>query len=309
VASLVSGFGQRGGLLGGQDPGDGWRIGGITQPGANGASTTTLRQDARLVQQAFQTLNSSFLSAAAALRLTATSTAGPTQAGLDAYNSAIASAISNLNTSIGTALGNLPNTGAALISTIQGYTATLQTELQSAGTGLANNTNSAVLSLKREAYSYISTAQYQSTSAILNDQPAAGITQATQRTYNQAANTAYQAFNLSISSAKQAAISAGTTLDSTAVQTAVSTLQTALTSALSGLGTQFTSSTFNPASAVATQLSTLQSQLLAITAPTTGSNSSARIFSRTVSFVISSNFSAINQAVATAIQNYNNSLL
>ena len=64
------------------------------------------------MQQAFQTLNSSFLSATAALRQTASATAGPTQAGLTAYNSAIASAITTLNSSISTALGNLTNTGA-----------------------------------------------------------------------------------------------------------------------------------------------------------------------------------------------------
>ena len=64
------------------------------------------------MQQAFQTLNSSFLSATAALSQTATTTSGPTQAGLDAYNSAMASAITTLNSSISTALGNLPNTGA-----------------------------------------------------------------------------------------------------------------------------------------------------------------------------------------------------
>jgi hypothetical protein len=308
VASLLGGFGLRGGFSGELNFGFRGGIGGVTEPGHGQASTSTLRQDARSMQQAFQTLDASFLSAAAALRLTATSTAGPTQAGLDAYNSAIASAISTLNASISTALGNLPNTGAALISTIQGYTATLQTELQSAGTGLANNSNAAVLSLKREGYSYIGSVQGQTISTILNDQPAGSITSATQQTYNQAVNTAYQAFNLSINNAKQASISAGTVLDSTAVQTAVSTLQTALTSAINGLG-QLSSSSYDPTSAVTSQLSTLQSQLLAITAPTAGNYFSVRAFSRAVSSVVFSNLNTINQTVATAIQNYNNSLL
>ena len=166
-----------------------------------------------------------------------------------------------------------------------------------------------MLSLKQEANSYIRNAQNQSTSAILTNQPAGSLTSATVQTYNQAVNTAYQAFNLSISNAKQTAISAGAKLDSAAVTSAVSTLQTALTSAITGLGTQFTSSTYNPTSTVTTQLSTLQDQLLAIAAPTAGSNSSARIFSRAVSSVVSTNLNTVNQTVATAIQNYNNSLV
>jgi hypothetical protein len=316
LGSFLGGLEQRGGLLGGRDFGGGYGygghgggLGGITQPGSGAASTSTLKQDARLVQQAFRTLNSSFLSAAAGLRQTATSTAGPTQAGLDTYNAAISTATSKLNSSIGAALGNLTNTGSALVSTIGGYTATLQTELQSAGGGLASSTNQAVLSLKQEANSYIRNTLNQTTGAILTNQPSGSLTRSTLQTYNQALGTAYQAFNQSIANAKQTAISAGARLDSTAVQSAVSSLQTALTSAINGLGTPFSSSTYNPTSTVTAQLSTLQTQLLAITAPMAGSNSSAWLFSRSVSSVIRSNLGTINQAVATAVQGYNNSLV
>ena len=89
----------------------------------------------------------------------------------------------------------------------------------------------------------------------------------------------------------------------------MSTLQKALTSAFNGLGTQFTSSTYNPTSTVTTQSTNLTNQLLAIVVPTAGSKSSARFFSRAVSSVVAQNLSTINTAVATAIQNYNNSLL
>ena len=105
-------------------------------------------------------------------------------------------------------------------------------------------------SLKQEANSYIRNAQSQSINAILTNQPTGSLTSATLQTYKQAVNTAYQAFNLSISNAKQTAISAGTQLDSSAVKSAVSTLQSDLTSAIQGLGTQFTSSTYNPTSTV-----------------------------------------------------------
>ena len=101
----------------------------------------------------------------------------------------------------------------------------------------------------------------------------------------------------------------GAQLGSTAVSSAVSALQTALTPAINGLGTAFTSSTYNPTATVTTQLSSLQSQLLAIAAPTAGNTFSDRLFARTVSSVIFQSQSAINQAVASAIQGYNNSLL
>src|SRR3954447_7223793 len=64
VANFDFGFGfGRGGLLGGGHFGGGFGrhggdLGGIGLPGSGGASTSTLKQDARQVQQAFQTLNS-----------------------------------------------------------------------------------------------------------------------------------------------------------------------------------------------------------------------------------------------------------
>jgi hypothetical protein len=62
--------------------------------GSLSGSSSTLNQDGRQVQQAFQTFDSSYLAAVAALQQTATSTAGPSNAGLTAFDSAIASAIS-----------------------------------------------------------------------------------------------------------------------------------------------------------------------------------------------------------------------
>jgi len=310
VLALHGSFGGRGeGSLGGGlgSPGGG-DLGAHNQPGGVTASSSILYQDARQVQQAFQSLNGSFLAAVAELRETATPTSAPTAAGVTAYDSAITTAITTLNSSISSALSNLPNTGSSLISTITGYTSTLQTELQSAGSGLANSTNQAVLALDQEANSYIRSALKQTTNAILNDQPPGSITAPTVQTYNQAVRTAYQAFNLSISNAAQTAIKGGTQLDPTTVSSAVSTLQTALTSAINGLGIP-TSNTYNPTSTVSTQLTILQTQLQAIAAPTAGSSSSAWLFSRTVSSVVAQNLSTINNAVATAIQNYNNSLL
>jgi hypothetical protein len=274
-----------------------------------GASASTLKQDARLVTQAFQTFNASYSSASAALRQTATPTSGPTQAGLGAYDTAVATAISNLNSAISSDLSNLSHSGSGLIATIDGYTSTLQTELQSAGSGLANSTNQAVRALRQEARQDIREAQSQSTGAILKVQPAGGITGGTLQTYQQSVLTAYHSFHVAIGNAEQAAIAGGTPLSSSAVSPAVSALQTALTSAINGLGTAFTSSTYNPTATVTTQLSSLQSQLLAIAAPTAGNTVSERLFLRTVSSVVGQSEGAINQAVATAIQNYNNSLV
>lgn len=328
--SLLSGLGQRG-RDGSRDGGD-FNLGGDFGPGGGldlgggfgggdqehegsdwggGSSTpsSTLQQDAQAVQKAFQTFNASYLSTVATLRQSATTTLGPTQAGLDAYNSAVSQAILALNGSINTALGNLSNSGSGLIATITGYTATLQDELQSAGSGLANSTNQAVRELRQEANTYIRTAQSQATSAILNTQPTGAISTSTMQTYNKAVRTATQTFQQAISQAKQTAISAGAKLDTSAVTSAVSQLRAGLTTAISGLGTGLTSSTFDPTSVVQAQLSTLQDALLAIAAPTTSSNSSARLFLRTVSSTIGQNLGKLNQTVSTAIVNYNNSLL
>ncbi len=118
--------------------------------GCNGAaggagSSSLLAQDARAVQQAFQTFDAAYLSAVAALRATATTTTPPTAAGIAAFDTAISNAINALDASISTDLANLANTGATLATTLDGYTSTLQTELESAGAGLANSTNAAVL--------------------------------------------------------------------------------------------------------------------------------------------------------------------
>ena len=83
VLAFHGGFGDRGGgsLGGGFGFQGGGDLGAHTQPGGVTASSSTLYQDARQVQQAFQSLNGSFLAAVAALRTTATTTAGPTRPG------------------------------------------------------------------------------------------------------------------------------------------------------------------------------------------------------------------------------------
>src|SRR5271157_1830982 len=72
VLALHGGFGDRGGgsLGGGFGFQGGGDLGAHTQPGGVTASSSTLYQDTRQVQQAFQSLNGSFLAAVAALRTT-----------------------------------------------------------------------------------------------------------------------------------------------------------------------------------------------------------------------------------------------
>ena len=142
-------FSENGGREGSGSGGFGESEGGHGE-GHGGSSSSTLNQDARLVQQAFQTFNASYQSATSALRLTATSTAGPTAAGLATFDSTIATAVQTLNTAISADLANLTNTGAGLVTTIDGYTATLQSEIESAATGLANSTNASVLAMNKE---------------------------------------------------------------------------------------------------------------------------------------------------------------
>ena len=103
--AIHGGFGGRGGgsLGGGFGFQGGGDLGAHQQPGGVTASSSTLSQDARQVQQAFQTLNGSFLAAVAGCGRRRPPT-GPTTAGLTAYNYAIASAISTLNSSIGSTL-------------------------------------------------------------------------------------------------------------------------------------------------------------------------------------------------------------
>ena len=301
------GFG--GGHGGGPGGGPGG-VGGFCGPGGPGNGTpSVLGQDARLVQQAFQTFDSAYLTAVAALRATATTTTAPTAAGLTAFNTAIASAVSTLDASVASDLANLTNTGTALVATVDGDTAALQAELDSAATGLANSTNASVVALNQEANTYLRSAGGQITSAILNDTATGTITSSTVQTYKQAAQTAYQAFNTAISNAEQTSISGGTSLSASVIDSAVSTLQTALTSAISGVGTGFTTSTYDPTAAVTTDLNNLDTALKAIAAPTASSTVSARLFLQTVNKTLMQYESLIEQTVSTAIGKYNSSLL
>ncbi len=276
----------------------------------HGAATSSLQQqDVRLVQGSFRALNSTFNAASSALRLTATPASGPSAAGLMTYQNTIASAISTLNLSITTDLANLPKSGGTLAATIQGQTAVLQSELDSAGTGLRSSTNRAVRALKNEGTADIDATFRQATSAILSDTTSGTITPAAIQAYNQASSSAFQTFNLAIDNAEQASISGGTTLAGASVTPAISALQASLNSAIAGLGTSFASSTFNPTAAVTTEVNNLSTSLTTIAAPTASNPFSTRLFLRTVSSTVSNARFQINQAVQTAIQGSNTSLL
>ena len=273
------------------------------------ASTSVLGQDATSVNQAFQTFRDSITADVAALRLTATATAGPTADGLTTYNSAVEEAITTLNSSVSSSLADLTNTGDTLASTIAGYTANLQTEIESAGAGLANSSNTAVLALNREIGGYLRTTATESTRAILSDAPTGTLTGSTVRTANQTILTALQTFTNEINSAKRTAISSGASLDSSAVATAVANLQTSLDTAVSSLGTDFASSTYNPTTSLQSLLADLNTQLTAITAPTSGNYFSARTFANSIYTTLMTAQRQGTQLVTTAISQYNQSLL
>ena len=168
-----------------------------------------------------------------------------------------------------------------------------------------------MLALNKEVNTYLQSAEGQTNTAILTDAPTGAVTGSTVTTYKQAAQAAYMAFNSSIASAEQSAVSAGAALDSSAVTAAVSTLQTALNSAVGGLGTAFTaSSSFTSLSTtLTTDLDGLTTALDGVTAPTTGNNASQRLFLRTVSSTLMQYESKIDAAVLTAVRDYNSSLL
>ena len=318
LSAELGGFGGGGGNFGGGFGGSagysghgnfGLRPGPSGAVGLGGTASSTLAQDTVAVNQAYATFNSTVLSDVATLRQTATTSSVPTPAGVTAYNNAIATAISTLNTSITSDLSNLKNTGAGITSTIEGYTSTLQSELQSAGANLASSTSSSVLSLDFEDFTYIRTASTQSTQAILTDAPTGIVTGTIVQTANTSVRTALHTFTTAINTAKQTAITNGATLDSTAVTNAVSALQTSLDSAISSLGTGLTSSTYDPTTALNSALTSLTTQLTSITAPTAGNTASARTFSFAINSALMNTRITGNQLVATAISNYNNSLL
>ncbi len=89
----------------------------------------------------------------------------------------------------------------------------------------------------------------------------------------------------------------------------MSTLQTNLTTAVTSLGSSFTSSTYNPSTTIAADLANLTTALEGISAPTAGNTASSRLFLRTVGSTLSQYEMMISQTIATAIVNYNNSLL
>lgn len=302
-----AGFGQgRGGPRGFGGPG------GLRGPGGNlglGGASSVLRQDATEVNQAFQAFGASIRSAVSTLRQTATTTTPPTADGLAAFNAAVESAVSTLNTAITANLAGLPATGSTVAASIAGYTATLQDEVESAATGLANSTNTSVLALNREINGSIRDAAQQSAQAILSDAPSGTLDGATTRNLTNSTRTAFQTFQTSISSAKQAALTAGTSLDNSAVATAVATLRSSVETALGGLGTSFTASSSNPTATVEATLDSLTTQLAAIPAPAASSTTSARTFAMAVNAAVMKAQLTINQALVTAVNEYNTSLL
>ncbi len=296
-----SGFGG-GGFGGGHNFGGGF-------VGYGGPTSSTLAQDARSIQQAFQTFDAAYLSAVAALRATATTTTPPTAAGIAAFDASISDAINALESAISTGLSNLTNTGSTLATTLNSYVSTLQTEVDSAATGLANSTNAAVLAMNREVSEDVGTAEGQATAAVLAETPAGTISTSTTQTAHQAVQSAYGTFNQAMFNAEQASVSAGTSLSTSAVSSAVATLQTGLTSAVTSLGSSFAASTFNPTATISSDLTNLTTALEGITAPTAGNIASSRLFLWSVRTTLAQYESTITRAVATAIQDYNNSLL
>ncbi len=276
-------------------------------PGTVGMTTSPLlTQDSQLTQQAFQTLGASMTSALANLRQTATTTAPPTAAGMKAYKAAVDTAIGKMNTTLTADLKNLPSTGTTLARTIMGQTATLQTELENAGSVLTRSTSAAMLAAQQKVNGYSQSAMSQAMTAIMNDHVMGMVTLPTLQAYNQAELAALQSFDTAINSAAQSAISSGTALDSTAVGSAVSAYQTSLNTAISNLGL---SSASDPTAAVDASLASLQTQLLALPAPTAGNQTAALQFVRSINMTIGLNTMQISQTVQTAAANDNNSLL
>jgi len=271
--------------------------------------TRPLITDAIAVQKAFGTFTASYQSAVSALRQTATTTTAPTAAGQAAYAAAVTSAIQALDTSVASDFGNLPNTGASLVTAIDGYTATLQNELIGAGAGLANSTNASVLSLYRESSRYVRNVDVQSVRAILNDTAAASITPAAATTANNAVLTAFQTFNTSIRTARQSAATAGKPLDTTAVNAAVATLQGSLNSAVAGLSLAFVASSSNPTATLGANLASLTANLTSIAAPTAGNRVSAFRFAIEVGYAVFEGEFAVEQTLYNAISSYNHGLL
>jgi hypothetical protein len=266
-----------------------------------GGGSSILGQDAFAVSKEFQTFQASFQSAVAALRLTATTTTGPTSAGLTAYDTAVATAITTLEGSISKDLSNLTNTGAALNTTIDGFLSTLQTNLDSAGTGLANSTNSAVRSLFREANVYLRTAMGQSVQAILTDTSPTSVSSSTLQTVHSSVHTAFVTFNNALGTAVQNVVKGtSTTLDTSAT----TQLQSDLTAAISSLpsGAQTT--------AIATDVANLSTALGKITLPTNTSNRwQVWNFEWQVFRTVMTAELQISHDIFSAIQTYNNSQL
>ncbi len=307
-----------GGGLGSLLQGGGGCSGGGLGASSLGSSSSALGTAARDVSSAIQTFDTTVVVPAEhtlQLALAGTPTAAQISAAQSAFVTTITNAItgtSGLNSTINTALAkDLPNTYSTVETAItgaSGLTSTLLTDLTAAASGISSSSNSAYLALNREVQGDIRSIANQATQDIRADAPTGLVTSSSLQTFNQAVRTAYSAFNTAISGAEQTSITSGTALSSSAVSTAVTNLQTALTAAVGTLPAAFQSSASNTTAAAISGLSSLTTTLEAVTAPTVGSNSSARLFLRAVSSDIATALSPVNLAINTSIQNYNNGL-
>ncbi len=142
--------------------------------------------------------------------------------------------------------------------------------------------------------------------------PANAIAATALRTYHQAAGTAFQTFGQAISNAAQTSVKNGTALDSGAVSSAITALQGSLDAAVGNLGLPATPNTSDLTTAIDNLLTGstgLLTTLTGITAPAANNTASARLFLRTVAVDVAQTASKIEQAVQTAVQSYDNSLL
>jgi putative membrane protein len=281
-------------------------------------------KDAQAVEQAFQTFEQAY---AKDVRTILFASGTTPSANLSAFNTAVgtgtgtpssASALGTLESSINTAIANL-STASTLTTQIDGELTTLQTNLTSI-TVPSSNTGKALRSYLNQGLMNTEQTESQVVKQVQSaPAPMGTITGATLQTALKAVDSAYQTFRQTFNSDVQSIEkSPGTTPETTYqanVLTAITTLNGSIDTAVGALGLPSAQTTAlettiqnDLVTGTSTTNTSLQAKLDALTVPTTTGFFSNLGFKLRSSLGILFSQGQANQAITSAVSQYNASL-
>jgi putative membrane protein len=292
--------------------------------GGAGGPGTLPAKDAQAVAQAFQTFEQSY---AKDVRTILFASGTTPSANVAAFNTAVGtgtgtaastSALGTLESSINSAIANL-STASTLTTQIDGELTTLQTNLANISVP-SSNTGRALRSYTNQGLMDTQQTSFQVVQQIRTAPPPTGtITRATLQTALSSVNSAYQTFRQTFNSDVQSIEKTpGTTPEATYqadVLTAITTLNGSIDTAVGALGLPMSQTTTlettiqnDLLTGTSTTGKSLQARLDALTVPTTTGFFSTFGFKLRSSLAILSSQGQVDQAITSAVSQYNASL-